>query len=328
MTSSATRPRFRPIALEQYGDISKLVCSMRYEMSDPSASFPTSFRGCQIGAVNLTRYESQGLEHGVRTPEHVRANPVDSFILCMPLHARFQIDHAGLCSEFSAGSAVLLTAQRPFEAYVSGSSTDGRHSSIQVRVPGSLLRSHAPQVDQLCNRAFPLSTSAGSMLRTTLMALLQRASGLTPIQGQHHGRALTHLIAGCFDDIEGKEAFLREDAVSTDAVFDRAMLFIECYLSASNLDTELVANHCHVSSRYLHTIFARRSLSVSGHIRESRLQQCRRALHDPAMAHQSIIEIACRWGFVDPSHFGRAYRRRFGIAPSEERASGRALAFN
>lgn len=321
MPTAATKLRFRPIAPEQYVDIADRVCSMNYETSDSPTLFPSSIRGCQIGPVSLTRYESQGLEHGVRTLEHVRDNPFDFFILCMPLQAHFQFAHAGLQSDISRGSAVLLTAQRPFEAYVSGTASDGRHSSLQVRVPGSLLRGRLSQVDQLCNRSFPITTSAGSMLRTTLLALLPRADGLSPIQGQHHARAVADLIAACLDDIRCRESIVLESSAPIDKLFDKAVSFIECQLSATNLDTELVAAHCHVSSRYLHAIFARHSLSVSGHIRENRLQQCRRALLDPAMSHQSIIDIACRWGFSDPSHFGRVYRKRFGLSPSEERVA-------
>lgn len=319
MSTNTATLRFRPIAADQSIDISNRVCSMRYETSEmPSSS--ASFSGYQVGSIGLTRYESQGLEHGIRTLEHVRDNPFDFFILCMPLHARFQFNHAGIQSDISKGAAVLLTAQRPFEAYVSGSLTDDRHSSLQVRIPGALLRGRMSHVDQLCNRSFSTTTSAGSVLNKMLLALLRAADGLSPIQGQHHGHAVADLIASCLYDIGG-EAIVRKGSTSADMVFDKAMSFIECQLSAINLDTELVANHCRVSSRYLHAIFARHSLSVSGQIRENRLQHCRNALLNPRMAHQSIIEIACRWGFSDPSHFGRVYRKRFGLAPSEERAA-------
>ena len=38
-------------------------------------------------------------------------------------------------------------------------------------------------------------------------------------------------------------------------------------------------------------------------------RQCRQELRDPRHAHQAIATIGRRWGFVDPSHFGRAFRR-------------------
>lgn len=319
MLTTTTKPQFRPIAPEQYVDISERVCQMRYETSEVPAIAGAKLSGRQVGPVSLAYYESRGLEHGTRTIEHIRSNPFDYFILCVPLQARFQFVHAGLESEVVQGSAVLLSAQRPFDAYISGLPDADWHSSLQVRIPGALLRSRAPLVDQLCNRSFSVTSGGGAMLRTLLLASLQETGPLQTVQAQHYGRALAELIAGCMQEIDRGPRPTRETPSSTETVFDRALSFIECQLSATNLDTELVAKHCHVSPRYLHKIFAQRSLTVAGHIREMRLQCCRTAFQDSRMANRSIFEIACRWGFSDPSHFGRLYRKRFGISPSRER---------
>ncbi|MBI3376628.1 MAG: helix-turn-helix domain-containing protein [Betaproteobacteria bacterium] len=37
--------------------------------------------------------------------------------------------------------------------------------------------------------------------------------------------------------------------------------------------------------------------------------------------HRGICDIAYRWGFNDPTHFGRAFRERFGQSPREFRQS-------
>jgi AraC-like DNA-binding protein len=322
MLGATTQARFRPISPEQYVDISERVCPMRYETSDSSLQPTSRLRGHQIGAVSLVRYESQGLEHGTRTLEHIRATPFDYFMLCLPLQAQFEFVHAGLESQVVEGSAVLLTAQRPFDAYVSGISGSDHHSSIELRIPGALLRSRAPHVDHFCNRAFAVDSGAGAILRALLTASLDEASDLTSVQAGHFGRALADLIGACIEGLEGRDTAPGESASFTDNVFDRAMAFIECQLSAANLDTELVARHCHVSPRYLHKIFSQRSTTVAGQIREMRLQCCRHALLDPRLFHRPIIEIACSWGFSDPSHFGRLYRKHFGRSPSEERAHG------
>lgn len=319
MLITEANSQFRPIAPEQYANISERVCQMRYETSCLPAPTHTKLSGRQIGSVSLVHYESRGLEHGSRTIDHIRANPHDFFILCLPLQAKFQFSHAGLESEVTRGSAVLLSAQRPFEAYVSSSSSNGWHSSLQLRVPAPLLRSRAPHVDQLCNQTFSVTSGTGLMLQGLLLTSLQDAGALTLVQARHHAAALAELIAACMDRIVRGRSATVSGMATTDSIFDRAISFIESQLSATTLDTELVARHCRVSSRYLHKIFAQHSLTVAGMIREMRLQRCQQALRDGRMSHRSIIEIACHWGFSDPSHFGRLYRKRFGILPSQER---------
>lgn len=312
---------FRPIAPEQYIDISQRVCAMQYETSAPPAPTAATLAGYQIGPVSLVHYQSRGLEHGQRTLEHIRATPLDGFILCMPLQARFEFVHAGRRSEVSSGSAVLLSTQQPFDAYVCGLDEDAMHSSLQLRIPGALLRGRAPQIDRLCNREFSMASGGGALLRTLLLASMQQAANMAPAQAGHYSHAVADLLAACVNEIR-QPTVLPRAALAGDAIFDRACLFIDCQLSAANLNPGLVARHCRVSLRYLNKIFAQRSLSVAGYIRELRLQCCQRAFADPQLSGRSIIEIACRWGFSDPSHFGRLYRKRFGVSPSQQRAGG------
>jgi AraC-like DNA-binding protein len=49
------------------------------------------------------------------------------------------------------------------------------------------------------------------------------------------------------------------------------------------------------------------------------LARCRRALEDPRQAHRSIREIAYGWGFSDMTHFGRSFRKAYGMLPSAYR---------
>ena len=49
-------------------------------------------------------------------------------------------------------------------------------------------------------------------------------------------------------------------------------------------------------------------------LRQRRLDRCRSDL-EAARRTESITSIALRWGFNDPSHFSRLFRRRYGVAP-------------
>jgi transcriptional regulator GlxA family with amidase domain len=73
-------------------------------------------------------------------------------------------------------------------------------------------------------------------------------------------------------------------------------------------------DHFHISLRYLYLLFGDESTSVSRWIMERRLEHCRRQL---VCSHRSftITEVALRWGFNDPAHFSRAFKKRCGVSP-------------
>ncbi|MFC7584393.1 helix-turn-helix transcriptional regulator [Nonomuraea antimicrobica] len=95
--------------------------------------------------------------------------------------------------------------------------------------------------------------------------------------------------------------------------------FIERHLSDPLLSPSTIAEAHHVSIRYAQRIFQRQGRTISGWIRERRLDHCRRDLADPAHASQPVHAIAARWGLPHPQHFSRAFKRAYGIAPQDYR---------
>ena len=87
------------------------------------------------------------------------------------------------------------------------------------------------------------------------------------------------------------------------------------------LGPQAIAARQGVSPRLLQRLFAAEGESLGGFILEQRLQRCRDELRQPAQAARSITEIALAWGFNDPAHFAKVFRRRFGLAPRDFRAS-------
>jgi AraC-like DNA-binding protein len=100
--------------------------------------------------------------------------------------------------------------------------------------------------------------------------------------------------------------------------------FIEAHLGNPELDPEQIARATFISTRYLHKLFEAEGTSVCRWIRETRLERCRRDLLDPALADETILTIASRWGLPGPEHFSRLFRSAFGRSPSELRREAKA----
>jgi hypothetical protein len=63
--------------------------------------------------------------------------------------------------------------------------------------------------------------------------------------------------------------------------------------------------------------------SFTQHVLERRLERAAALLRDPRWRHRRIADVAAEAGFTDLSYFNRAFRRRFGVTPSDVRQHAR-----
>ena len=82
-----------------------------------------------------------------------------------------------------------------------------------------------------------------------------------------------------------------------------------------------IARKVRVSARQLERLFHHHlGCSPNQYYVGARLEVARRLLRQSTMP---VIEIGIACGFTSASHFGRIYRRHFGVAPSDDREPGR-----
>jgi AraC-like DNA-binding protein len=81
-----------------------------------------------------------------------------------------------------------------------------------------------------------------------------------------------------------------------------------------------IAAELHVSVSTLHRAFAEQEGTIAEWIWAQRLDGVHADLLDTTCAGRTIGDIAFSWGFVDASHFSRAFRARFGATAREVRA--------
>ena len=95
--------------------------------------------------------------------------------------------------------------------------------------------------------------------------------------------------------------------------------YVRDHLHERDLTAKRIATAHHVSVRHLYATLARAGISLHNSIQQQRLEECRRELRDPRCAHMAVATIGSRWGFVDPSHFGRLFKAAYGMTPNEWR---------
>jgi AraC-like DNA-binding protein len=103
-----------------------------------------------------------------------------------------------------------------------------------------------------------------------------------------------------------------------DSLEARVLEYIRVNLADHGLTPARIAAAHHISVRHLYRLMGNSGIVLGDWIRERRLERCRDALADPG-SQTNITELARKWGFGDPSQFGRAFKRAYGTTPSEWR---------
>ncbi|EXJ12492.1 GlxA family transcriptional regulator [Nitrincola nitratireducens] len=88
------------------------------------------------------------------------------------------------------------------------------------------------------------------------------------------------------------------------------------------LSLEDIAQYANLSRRQLERYFERHlNVSPSKYYIELRLEQAKRLL---LQTNMPVIQIAVACGFISPTHFSRAFRKKFGLSPKKIRFSIRS----
>lgn len=101
------------------------------------------------------------------------------------------------------------------------------------------------------------------------------------------------------------------------AAFHRQRIerFVLDRLRDPELSVSMIASELGLSPRYVHKLFERQPQQVMQWAMQQRLQACRRDI--ASRGARAIADIAFDWGFSSPAHFSRAFKRQFGVRPSD-----------
>ena len=221
---------------------------------------------------------------------------------------RFRIGDAGV--EVTSGDLVVWTTGQEVQFEV----LDRLHK-VTLMIPWTLMRERLPERRQPPSGGkIESRTGVGSLLAVHLLALSNQIDSLDQSVQASVSRSTLELLGIA---LSGQQSPATFDASA--AMLRRVKDFILQHLHEEDLNPARIAQANNISLRYLHMLFQRSDLTVSGFVLDSRLHVCKQALTDPAFQRLQISEIAFRWGFNSLSHFCRTFRQRYGASPSDVR---------
>ncbi len=283
---------------------------------DP-AEIDVRFRVGEAGRVNFSsaRSSANALR---RTSALVRRDDEPQVFLALQVAGTTVVEQAGSQALLRPGDMTVYDSTRPYT--VENRELTELH---YFRIPREALALPQRRLDPLLAVRIgadtnPLASAVGSFFTTlaTSSALDHPdAARLIAEPGIELVRALLAVHAGADD---AARASLEGSLVL------RVRQYVRDHLHERDLTPPRIAAAHHVSLRHLYAVLADAGIGLRATIQEQRLDACRRELRDPRHAHQAVATIGRRWGFVDPSHFGRVFRAAFDLTPTEWRRSARS----
>src|SRR5580692_7367474 len=216
-----------------------------------------------------------------------------------------------------AGAAVLLSC-----GDVGAKDYPVPSEFLTLRIPRRLLNGMAAKPEDELARPIAANTEALRLLVDYVQATLKNRQLQSP--------ELRRLFAGHICDLVALAVGATRDAANI--AYGRGMraarlqavnAFVARNIHRADLSAKTAAIHLGVTPRYVHLLFETEGLSFNKFVVERRLLRAYEMLFDSQRFDRTITMIAFKVGFSDLSHFSRAFRRRFGMTPSEARHAGR-----
>lgn len=278
---------------------------------------PDGFRAegavCQLPGLGVLRASSAAVHL-----RHTRDLIVDDDLSFMAAPTcPYAASQRGRNPVLGAGDGVLMN-----NAEVGSMRLASASRFITFRVPVAAIASLVPDIGAAVARPIPAGSAALKLLVSYLASALDSDALITPELQQ---LAVTHvydLLAVALGATRDATELAIGRGVRT-ARLRAAKAFITQHLARRDLSPATVAAHLGVTPRYVHMLFATEPESFSEFVLARRVDRAQRVLADPRFAGRPVSAVAFDAGFSDLSHFNRTFRRRFGMTPSEIRASAR-----
>ncbi|ABM10712.1 helix-turn-helix domain-containing protein [Paenarthrobacter aurescens] len=282
-------------------------------LSTDREAFHGVIHGRTLGPVYA--FDVQANQHSVsRTARDAAASPRETYQAHVQLAGRGHIVQGGRGTELGPGDVAFYDSDAAYGVTVD----DDFHHLILV-FPRMALGVPADGAAQLA--ATRLGGDGAAGLARSFLVQLARTLESAP------GYVRTRLVHSAVDMLgialleELGHSPVDTGRPSRARVHAEALAYIEDHLHEPDLAPGQIAAALFVSVRHLHAAFADTGQTVSGRIRERRLEHCARDFVDPLLAHIPLSRIAAGHGYLDMAHFSRLFKCTYGQSPRDFRAT-------
>jgi AraC-like DNA-binding protein len=222
------------------------------------------------------------------------------------------------------GEAVVSVSAEASSILYGAYQEDARSKMTRIAISRDLLKDYVSSSDLLVGGFIGKANGYLGLFTSYVQSAMREADALDAAGMNVVSRHLVELAALAVGaNMRGKEA-ARSGALGKARVA-AAKAFILRNLTNPALGEDAVAQHVHISRTQIRRDFELDGEPIAGFIRRKRLEEALRQLTESPGINQKVIDIAFQCGFDDVTTFNRAFRRQFGVTPTEARFCGNLL---
>ena len=220
---------------------------------------------------------------------------------------------SGRDAVLETGDFTLCDCSRPYSVRFS----EANHM-IALRIPLALLSDRLGDIDPLICAPMKGDRGPGAMLSAFLTALWAHVDEPGDDNwAEAMSRVIIDLVVQAY-----RPLLPGHPMVSARGQWrGKARAYIDGHICDPGLGVSEIAQALGVSSRYVQMLFAEDGTTPSAYIMDRRLRLAAERLR--SAEDRGVTEVAMAVGFNDLTHFGRVFRRRFGVTPRSYREGAR-----
>lgn len=258
-----------------------------------------------LASLNFSRVRASA-QSVHRTPAAIDASSDGYYLVSMQTRGVCLVTQDERSVAIHDGGFALYDTTRPYSLLL----TD-HFEQLVVRLPKAALERHLPQASRLTALELHSDPGAARLLVNTVQYLANDIDVLSPDVALSISQGVEHLIVaslgGLARGFPDAHRFPRRKLIQH---------YISDNLGDESLSIMSISKGLQLSPSSIHRAFAGDGETVMGWIWQQRLDRIRETLlsgrHDG-----TLTDLFIKWGFSDSAHFSRAFRRRYGHAPSD-----------
>ena len=282
--------------------------------ADAEQAFAAEMVRAELGELSLMSAHSAAAQVSRRSDPQRNARGLGMFDLHFQLEGRSLNAQSGREAVLESGDFTLCDASRPYLVRF----TEANHM-LCFKVPMAALTQRLGDVDALICKPVSGREGAGAMLSSFLASLWPQ---IDQAEDGHWGETVSEVI---LDLMTLAYRPLSESAGPPSGRrqwMAKACGFVDEHICDPELGALVIAQAIGVSPRYVQMLFAAEGTTPSAFIQDRRLRLAAERLRRPDAP--CITEVAMAVGFNDLTHFGRAFRKRYGVTPRDYRDSAKS----
>lgn len=251
----------------------------------------------------------------IRQKSHLARLDKDCFYFALPIKGTQLVEQHNAAAVCSAGRAALFTASDPYKLQ-----NDEPYRAMYLEFPREELLART-RCESPANMSFNTTAGMGRVVAELCTAMALEADSLPEGARARLGAEALDLLAIAVDMAPAQ----RNDAddIPRSLRLRQVKSYIEANIANPLLNPERVARDNQMSVRALHYLFKGTGVSIADYIWDRRLERCNAELQMNASRRRTVTEIALGAGFNSMSHFSSAFRKKYGVTPSDMRSASR-----